>query len=157
MDDIKKAIAAIDARKKVTASFVRGGSPGLVQQKLKKYLNSASNIGIKKEIKETCKMHGEDLVLIEIGAYFKLIEEDAEYFHKEFLFKYTETREDYFVTGFPSALIDSYKEKLINKKIKFCIVEEIFKKKGENIIRKVTFSSSDKSSLGLTFTGGVKG
>ena len=92
MDDIKKAIAAIDARKKVTASFVRGGSPGLVQQKLKKYLNSASNIGIKKEIKETCKMHGEDLVLIEIGAYFKLIEEDAEYFHKEFLFKYSGTR-----------------------------------------------------------------
>ena len=158
MNDIKKAIAAIDAKKKVTASFVRGGSPGLVQQRLKKYPNSTSNIGIKKEIKETCKMHGEDLVLMEIGAYFKIIEEDAEYFHKdkEFHFKYTETREDYLITGFPSPLIDSYKQKLINRKINFCIVEEVFKEKGRNIIREVTFSSSNKSSLGLIFTGGVK-
>ena len=155
-DEIRNAIKAIDSKKKVTASFVRGGAPGLRQQRLKKYPNATSKIGIKKEIKETCKMHGEDLVLMEIGAYFQLIEEDAEYFHKEFLFKYTETREDYFVAGFSSLSIDSYKQKLINKKINFCIVEEIFKEKGKNIIREVTFSSSNKSSLGLTFTGGVK-
>ena len=42
------------------------------------------------------------------------------------------------------------------KVIIFEIVEEVFKEKGKNIIREVTFSSSNKKSLGLTFVGGVK-
>ena len=156
MNDIKKAIAAIDARKKVTASFVRGGAPGLGQQRLKKYPNPANKVGIKKEIKETCKMHGEELVLMEIGATFEMIDEDAEFFHKEFGFKYADTMVDSFTTGFYSDSINKYKNELIKKNMSFCIVEEVFKEKGKNIIREVTFSSNNKTSLGLTFTGGVK-
>ena len=155
-DEIRNAIKAIDSKKKVTASFVRGGAPGLRQQRLKKYPNATSKIGIKKEIKETCKMHGEELVLMEIGSTFDIIDEDAEFFHKEFGFKYAGTMADSYTTGFSSNSINKYKNKLIKRKISFCIVEEVFKEKGKNIIREVTFSSSNKSSLGLTFTGGVK-
>ena len=158
MDDIKKAIAAIDEKKKITASFVRGGAPGLRQQRLKKYPKSNHKIGIKKEIKETCKMHGEDLVLIHIGAFYQVIEEDATFFHKhkEFKFNYTETNATYFVAGFRVQILNQIKQTLLSIGIDFCIVEEIENKKGNNIIRKVTFSSSNKSSLGLIFTGGVK-
>ena len=40
--------------------------------------------------------------------------------------------------------------------IKFCIVEEVFKEKDKQIIREVTFSSTNGPSLGNQFVGGIK-
>lgn len=87
MDDIKKAIAAIDAKKKgLRASFVRGGQTGMVQTNLKKYpkKNSVKDYvypGIKNQIKAKSKHI--DIVFIHglIASYY-IVEEDAEYIHK---------------------------------------------------------------------------
>ena len=144
-------------KKGIRAKIYQGGATGLVQQRLSNYPAPKKKIGIKKEIKESCKLQGEDLVLMQIGDYYKVIEEDAEYFHKNHKFKYTDTREDFYVAGFHVSGIKKWKKELIeNGEKDFCIVEEVFKEKGKNILREVTFSSSNKKSLGLTFVGGVK-
>ena len=143
--------------KDIRAKIVPGGSTGLEQQKAKRYPAPNKKEGIKKEIKESCKLQGEDLVLMQIGSYYRVIEEDAEYFHKNHKFRYTNTGEDFYVAGFHVSGIEKYKKELIeNGGIDFCIVDEVFKEKGKNIIREVTFSSSNKKSLGLSFVGGEK-
>ena len=137
--------------------FVQGGSTGLEQQKAKRYPTPKKKEGIKKEIKDGCKYHGEDLVIMQIGSFYVVIEEDAEYFHNEYKFKYKDTWEDIYLTGFPLSQINLWKNTLIRQGEKdFCIVEEVSKKEGKKILREVTFSSSNKKSLGLVFAGGIK-
>ena len=157
-DDIKKAIAAIDGRKKsIRASFVRGGATGLRQQRnIKNYPPSRKGESMKQDIKNQCCMLGEKMVLMEFGSTYDIVDENAEYFHREFGFKYSPLTTNFFSTGFPSRFIDKYKKEFTKRKINFCIVEEVFKKKGKAIIREVTYSSSNGPSLGRQFIGGIK-
>ena len=157
-DDIKKAIAAIDGRKKnIRASFVRGGATGLRQQRnIKNYPSSRRSDSMKQDIKNQCNMLGEEMVIMQFGSTFDIVDENAEYFHKNFKFKYNPATVNFFSCGFALGAINKYKEKLLEKGIKFCIIEEVFKKKGKSIIREVTYSSSNGPSLGRQFFGGIK-
>ena len=152
MEAAKKNIAA---NKAPNAKFVRGGSTGMVQQKGADKVRSSglAKIGIKKEIKDACKMFKHDLVLMHIGSYYDVIEEDADYFHKEFKFDYNPSPASYNVTGFPTYAIDKWKKKLLEKGINFCIVDEV-EPVNKTIVREVIFSSCSPESVGLTFTGG---
>jgi DNA mismatch repair ATPase MutS len=88
-----------------------------------------------------------------MGSYFNIIEEDADYFHKEFKFDYNPSPASYNVTGFPTYAIDKWKKKLLEKGINFCIVDEV-EPVNKTIVREVIFSSCSPESVGLTFTGG---
>ena len=59
---------------------------------------------------------------MQIGAYYKLIEEDANYMHEKFGLTYTNTREDFDVVGFPLHMLKNKKRELIQKDICFCVV-----------------------------------
>ena len=111
---------------------------------------------MKQDIKNQCNGFGEEVVIMQFGSTFDVVDENAEYFHKKFNFKYNPTTTNFFSTGFPLGLIEKYKKILLEKEIKFCIVEEIFKEKDKPIIREVTFSSSNGPSLGNQFVGGIK-
>ena len=93
-DDIKKAIAAIDARKKnkkspykpstnksIKSPIVQGGSTGLRQQsKVNKFSKSKKTSYIFQDIKVTLKeMYEVDIVFIQGGRFFHAIEEDADF------------------------------------------------------------------------------
>ena len=56
-------------------------------------------------------------------------------------------------TGFPTQIIENYKKKLKDKKVKFCYLEQhkykADNKRGFNIIREVVFST-DPLALGFT-------
>jgi hypothetical protein len=158
MDDVKKAIAAIDAKKKnIRAKIYSGGSTGLVQQKGRIRTSSKkTKVGILKEIKDTLKRDYQiDIVLIQVGYYFEAIEEDAQYFKNEFKFKIHNRggNSSYEVTGFTDSSLDEYKNKLLKRSISFCVVEQIppkkedFKRANNSIERKVTFASHDQKIL----------
>ena len=93
-DDIKKAIAAIDARKKnknspykssrnkrIKPPIVQGGSTGLQQQSnVQKFYKSKNTSYIFQDIKVTLKeMYKVDIVFIQGGKFFHAIEEDADF------------------------------------------------------------------------------
>ena len=159
MDDVKKAIAAIDAKKKnIRAKIYSGGSTGLVQQKGRiRKNNPEQKTGIIKHIKDTLKsLYKIDLVIIEVGYYMNIIEEDAQYFHKEFEFKIHDRggNSSYEVAGFPlddsKTNMEKYKKILLERDISFCFVEQT-EVTTNKVTREVTFSSHNKSALGLTF------
>ena len=132
---IKKNIAA---KKAPNARFVQGGAPGLVQQARVGRAGGGGTrppgTGIKKEIKDGCKLFKVDLVIMQIGAYYKLIEEDANYMHEEFGLNYTNTGEDIDVVGFPRHDLKNKKRQLLQKDICFCIVDEVAPSNGRFII-----------------------
>ena len=133
----------------------QGGSPGLVQQGKKtiRKFHSKSNLSIKKEIKDTLKsLYGFDIVIVEMGCFYRIFEEDAQFFKKEFNFKVIQPgRQSFEETGFSNN--DSNLFKYINEleKLKktFCVLlqKEIGSKKFE---RTVVVSTSEKA-LGFTF------
>lgn len=158
--DREKVYAAeknIAANKAPNARFVQGGAPGLIQQANAGRAGGGGTrpprTGIKKEIKDGCKLFKVDLVIMQIGAYYKLIEEDANYMHKEFGLNYTNTGEDIDVVGFPCPDLNNKKRKLIQKDICFCIVDEVAPVNG-SIIREVVCANCDPAVIGLTFVGG---
>ena len=155
---IQDAIKNIDKNKKnIRASFVRGGATGLRQQRnIRKHSSSKKYESMKQDIKNQCNMFGEEIVIMQFGSTFDVVDENAEYFHKKFNFKYNPTTTNFFSTGFPLGLIEKYKKILLETEIKFCVVEEIFKEKDKPIIREVTFSSTNGPSLGNQFVGGIK-
>ena len=155
---IQDAIKNIEKnKKKIRACIVRGGATGLIQQRnIKKYPSSRKHKSMKQDIKNQCSVWGEDMVVMQFGSTFDIVDENAEYFHKNFNFKYNPTTTNFFSTGFSLGSIEKYKRKLLEREINFCIVEEIFKEKGKHIIREVTFSSSNGPSLGNQFVGGIK-
>jgi len=155
---IEDAIKNIEQNKKnIRASFVRGGAPGLRQQRnIKNYSSSKNYESMKQDIKNQCNALGEEIVIMQFGSTFDIVDENAEYFHKNFNFKYNPTTTNFYSTGFGLSSIEKYKNILLKKEMKFCIVEEIFKEKGKPIIREVTFSSSNGPSLGNQFVGGIK-
>ena len=151
-----KAIQNTQARRAPNATFVQGGSTGLVQQRGagRRPPSSHQPTGIKKSIKDECKMHQHDLVLMQMGTTFDVIEEDAEYFKKNYKFKYARNVTSYHSTGFSVHAIKRYKEELLQSGLCFCIVEEIEPENGRHM-RKLTFSSCNPQSEGLTFPGGL--
>jgi DNA mismatch repair ATPase MutS len=90
---------------------------------------------------------------MQIGAYYKLIEEDANYMHEEFGLNYTNTGEDIDVVGFPLHHLKNKKRQLLQKNICFCIVDEVTPVNGR-FIREVVFANCDDEVIGITFVGG---
>ena len=134
---------------------VQGGSTGLVQQKLKKYPAKKPQVGIIKGIKDFLKSQYRcDLVLIQVGFYIEIIEEDAKYFKDEFGLKIHDAggTRSYDVTGFPKENgLAKYQKILDERKVCYCLVEQIEGGKGNKVIREVTYSSCNKKALGLVF------
>ena len=85
-----------------------------------------------------------------------IIEEDAQYFYKEFEFKIHDRggNSSYEVAGFPlddnKTNMEKYKKILLERGISFCFVEQT-EVTNSKVTREVTFSSHNKSALGLTF------
>tara|TARA_B110000003_G_C16515331_1_gene482802 strand:- start:18 stop:548 length:531 start_codon:yes stop_codon:yes gene_type:complete len=156
-EDVNAAKNNIAARRAPNARFFQGGSTGLVQQATVGGAGGGGHpprgTGIKKEIKDGCKLFKVDLVIMQIGAYYKLIEEDANYMHEEFGLNYTNTGEDIDVVGFPRHDLKNKKRKLLQKDICFCIVDEVAPANGR-FIREVVFANCDPAVMGLTFVGG---
>ena len=133
----------------------QGGSTGLVQQKkLRRNPVSKPKISILKEIKDVLKQNFKfDLVLIQVGYYIELIEEDAKYFNEKFGLTIHDgggTR-PYLVAGFVKERgLQKYINLLNAKGVKFCIVEQV--DSGEKkVTRSVTYSPNEKDALGCTF------
>jgi hypothetical protein len=103
-------------------------------------------------IKDTIKKNNDvDIVLIQCGCFFNIIEEDAEYFINEYKFSPTSRPGNLLWTGFPLQSIDYYKNKLREKRVKFCIVEQIKNTSDkQGILRQVT-ESSDTDAIGTQF------
>ena len=135
--------------------IVQGGSTGLVQQKLKKYPPKKPKAGILKEIKDSLKsQYGCDLVLIQAGYTMNIIEEDAKYFEKEFNFKSHDRggRAPYIICGFAkNSGLKKYQKLLDERKVCYCLVEQIDGGGGKPVTREVTFSSCNEKALGLIF------
>ena len=134
---------------------VQGGSTGLVQQKLKKYPPKKPKVGIIKGIKDFLKSQYRcDLVLIQVGFYIEIIEEDAKYFKNEFGLKIHDAggTRSYDVAGFPKEKgLAKYQKILDERKVCYCLVEQIEDCKDKKVIREVTHSSCNKKALGLVF------
>ena len=98
-------------KKNIRASFVRGGATGLIQQRnIKKYPSSRKHKSMKQDIKNQCNMWGEEMVVMQFGSTFDIVDENAEYFHKNFNFKYNPTTTNFFSTGFSLGSIEKYKK-----------------------------------------------
>ena len=86
----------------------------------------------------------------------EIIEEDAQYFHKEFELKIHDRggNSSYEVAGFSlddnKTNMEKYKKILLERNISFCLVEQT-EVKNDKVTREVTFSSHNKSALGLSF------
>jgi hypothetical protein len=151
MDDIKKAIAAIDARKKgMRASFVRGGQTGMVQTNVKKYpkKNSIKDYiypGIKNQIKANNKHI--DIVFIHglIASYY-IVEEDAEYIHRLDSKKEYNENISYFRTSIGKSEKDKFVKKL-EKRNKGYVFLDMVSPKTDPVMR-VIVDSSDKELIG---------
>ena len=141
--------------KGIRAKIVRGGATGLVQQRVKNYPKSKKRQSMKQDIKNQCNSAGDEMVLMQFGSTFDIVDDNAEYFHKEFGIDYNPRTVNFYQTGFPLAQINKYKAEFLERKINFCIVEEV-PNEGKYHLREVTFSSSNSKSLGLSFIGGEK-
>ena len=154
MDDIKKAIAAIDARKKgFRASFVRGGQTGMVQTNLKKYpkKNSVKDYvypGIKNQIKANNKHI--DIVFIHglISSYY-IVEEDAELIHNLDNKKDYVENISYFRTSIGKSEKDKFIKKLQERNKGYIFLDMIFPK--TDPIMRVVVDSSDSKLIGTKY------
>ena len=130
----------------------QGGSTGLVQQNKRfiRKFTQKSGRGIQREIKDTLKgMYNFDIVIMQFGNMFKVIEEDAIFFKKEFNFKVAQPgRYTYEITGFPLHLKEKYSKRLLELNKSFCILAQFGKE--PNFTREVIESTSEKA-LGITF------
>ena len=91
----------------------QGGSTGLVQQNrrvFRKAKASNKDIGIQRQIKDTLKAKfAFDIVIMHFGGFFIVIEEDAEYFNKEFKLKLIQPgRFTYHISSFPLTARQKY-------------------------------------------------
>jgi DNA mismatch repair ATPase MutS len=99
-------------------TIFRGGATGLRQQNRRSIRSQSSKKtkGILKEIKDTMKSEFNfDLVIIHVGIFYEIIEEDAVFFRDNFGFKlHKNPNISYERTGFGIDSIKKYKEKLLN-------------------------------------------
>ena len=130
----------------------QGGSTGLVQQNKRslRTFTSKSGRGIQRDIKDTLKgMYNFDIVIMQSGNMFIVIEEDATFFKTQFNFKVTQPGNySYIKTGFPLSSKDKYTKKLSNLNKTFCVLVQFGKE--PNIGREVIESTIEKA-LGITF------
>ena len=133
----------------------QGGATGLVQQRnLKRYPGYKYTKGKMMEIKDILKREfGFDLVLIQVGYYIEIIDEDAHYFKKHFNFNIHDgggTR-TYPTAGFPKeGALEKYLSLLKKRDLNFCLVEQT-NSEGETVTRSVTYCSKNNEALGVTF------
>ena len=151
MDAVKKAIAAVDERKKsMRATFVRGGQTGMRQQKLKNYGSSKPNRdliypGIKNQVKANHKsidivfMHG-------LEKRYYIADEDAQLVHKLDSKKKFSENLSYDRTSI-SMNEKSKFVKLLKEKNKGYVFLDMIFPKTDPIMRVVT-DSSDPSLIG---------
>jgi hypothetical protein len=154
LDDVKKAIAAIDARKKgMRASFVRGGQTGMVQTNLKKYpkknyVKDYVYPGIKNQIKANNK-HIDIVFIHGLTSSYYVVEEDAEYIHKLDSTKEYVENISYFRTSIGKSEKDKFIKKLKERNKGFIFLDMIFPK--TNPIMRVAVDSSDVTLIGTKY------
>ena len=107
-----------------------------------------------KNIKDILKSEfGVELVIIQCGYFFEVIEEDAELFHRNFNFKLHHCGgcRPYQVTGFPKRewLLNKYLNILDERKINYAILEQIDVR--DNYVTREVTHSSNSNVLGLVF------
>ena len=133
----------------------QGGSTGLVQQNrrvFRKAKASNKDIGIQRQIKDTLKAKfAFDIVIMHFGAFFIVIEEDAEYFNKEFKLKLIQPgRYTYHISSFPLTARQKYIDLLKSKDKEFCLLDQYPVDNKEEFYRVVNISTHEKA-LGFTF------
>ena len=133
----------------------QGGSTGLVQQNrrvFRKAKASNKDIGIQRQIKDTLKAKfAFDIVIMHFGGFFIVIEEDAEYFNKEFKFKlFQPGRYTYHVCSFPEYSRKKYIDLLMNKNLEFCLLDQYPGENQDEFFRVVNVSTHEKA-IGFTF------
>ena len=110
--------------------------------------------GIIKSIKDELKIkHKVELVLIQVGYYIEIIEEDSEFFHEKFGFIIHNgggTR-SYNVSGFPVSVLEKYVGELEDLGVNFCVCEQVQDNLSNSVTRRVTYSSINKNILNLIF------
>tara|TARA_Y100000385_G_C12707700_1_gene473235 strand:- start:60 stop:539 length:480 start_codon:yes stop_codon:yes gene_type:complete len=154
MDDIKKAIAAIDAKKKgLRASFVRGGQTGMVQTNLKKYpkKNSVKDYvypGIKNQIKANNK-HIDIVFIHGLTSSYYIVEEDAEFIHNLDNKKEYVENISYFRTSIGKSEKDKFIKKLQERNKGYVFLDMIFPK--TDPIMRVVVDSSDSKLIGTKY------
>jgi len=151
---LKKAIAAIDAKKKgLRASFVRGGQTGMVQTNLKKYpkKNSVKDYvypGIKNQIKANNK-HIDIVFIHGLTSSYYIVEEDAEFIHNlENKKEYVENI-SYFRTSIGKSEKDKFIKKLQERNKGYVFLDMIFPK--TDPIMRVVVDSSDSKLIGTKY------
>ena len=107
-----------------------------------------------KNIKDILKSEFDvELVIIQCGYYFEVIEEDAEFFHTNFNFKLHNCGgcRPYQVTGFPKrkGLLDKYINILDERRVNYAILDQV-DVRGNHVTREVTHSPNNRV-LGLVF------
>ena len=151
LDDVKKAIAAIDARKKgMRASFVRGGQTGMVQTNLKKYpkknyVKDYVYPGIKNQIKANNK-HIDIVFIHGLTSSYYVVEEDAEYIHKLDSTKEYVENVSYFRTSIGKGEKDKFIKKLKKRNKGYVFLDMVLPK--TDPIMRVIVDSSDKNLIG---------
>jgi len=154
MDAIKKAIAAIDAKKKgLRASFVRGGQTGMVQTNLKKYpkKNSVKDYvypGIKDQIKANNK-HIDIVFIHGLTSSYYIVEEDAEFIHNLDNKKEYVENISYFRTSIGKSEKGKFIKKLQERNKGYIFLDMIFPK--TDPIMRVVVDSSDSKLIGTKY------
>jgi radical SAM superfamily enzyme YgiQ (UPF0313 family) len=132
----------------------QGGSTGLVQQNKRVIMKSPSRShdGIQRQIKDILKRKFDfDLVIMHFGSMFTIIEEDAEFFNKEFKFKLIQPgRFTYYIAGFPLSSRQKYIDILSSMDKEFCLLDQYKVDNKEEFYRIVNISTH-KKALGFTF------
>jgi len=151
LDDVKKAIAAIDGRKKgMRASFVRGGQTGMVQTKLKKYpkknyVKDYVYPGIKNLVKSNYK-HIDIVFIHGLTSRYYVVEEDAQFIHALDSTKEYVENISYFRTSIGKGEKDKFIKKLKKRNKGYVFLDMVLPK--TDPIMRVIVDSSDKNLIG---------
>lgn len=124
----------------------QGGSTGLVQQKKKNYNRSnTAPQSILIFIKNLCKDQFDlDIVAINAGAYYKFVEEDADYVTKNFGWKGIGI--NFSSAGSSMSNFNSIKKKLDESNLRYCIIDQT--DVGENLIERTIVDGNVPESIG---------
>jgi DNA mismatch repair ATPase MutS len=133
----------------------QGGSTGLVQQNRRMIMKPSRNkgeVGIQRQLKDMLKAKFSfDIVIMHFGNFFRIIEEDAEFFNKEFNFKLSQPgRFSFVTTAFPLNVRQKYIEKLKGMNKEFCLLDQYQVDDKEEFYRKVNVSTN-KDALGFWY------
>lgn len=133
----------------------QGGSTGLVQQNkrvIMKSTSTRSDIGIQRQIRDILKSKFSfDLVIMQFGCFYTVIEEDAEFFNNKFSLKLIQPGTfTYQIAGFPLKKRQTYIDKLLNINKEFCLLDQYQVENKDEYYRVVNVSTHEKA-LGFWF------